>query len=84
MEVAVEKIIHNKKSKIEKNNKNIDDVKDKIKSLKDLFPKWENEDLLTTLYDVDGDLDAAISWIMEGNTFKISLSIIKNDNKIKL
>jgi len=67
MEVAVEKIIHNKKSKIDKNSKSIGDVTEKIKSLKDLFPKWENEDLITALYDVDGDLEAAISWIMEGN-----------------
>eukprot|EP00833_Pecoramyces_ruminatium_P015983 jgi/Orpsp1_1/1190015/evm.model.d7180000076120.1 len=65
MELAVEKIIQNKKSKIDKNNKNLGDVSSKIKSLKDLFPKWENEDLLETLYDVEGDLDAAISWIME-------------------
>jgi len=65
MELAVEKIIHSQRS-IGSSDKEFDDVTDKVKQLKCLFPNWEKEELLNTLYDSKGNIDIAIKNIMEG------------------
>lgn len=39
---------------------------DKLGSLKELFPKWSDEDLLTVLAEVNGSLEVAVGRISEG------------------
>lgn len=39
---------------------------DKLVSLKELFPKWSDEDLLTVMAEVNGSLEVAVGRISEG------------------
>ncbi|KAF8310741.1 hypothetical protein DL93DRAFT_2084122 [Clavulina sp. PMI_390] len=38
----------------------------KLKTLKELFPTWSDEDLLSTLNDVNGSVETAVGHISEG------------------
>ena len=39
---------------------------DKLATLKEMFPGWTDEDLLSTLNDVNGSLETAVGRISEG------------------
>lgn len=43
---------------------------DKLASLKELFPGWTDEDLLSVLSDVNGSLETAVGRISEGLFYK--------------
>lgn len=45
-------------------------MKNKIHSLKDIFPDWSESDLQAVLEEANGDLQLAISRISEGNLKK--------------
>jgi CUE domain len=40
---------------------------DKLATLKELFPNWTEEDILSVLSDVNGSLEVAVGRISEGN-----------------
>jgi len=44
---------------------------DRLSTLKEMFPSWTDEDLLSVLNDVNGSLEIAVGRISEGERQKI-------------
>ena len=45
----------------------------KIGPVKEMFPNWTDEDIVTALQETDGDLEATIERISEGTYSYVSL-----------